>query len=142
MVKKELTWFLVFAFVSFVILPDFAGAETVSSKINTSVAVGIEPSLPEDNSGKYIRETFSVSESLQFAQTNDSQNVIKEELKPDQAAGQESTAEKTKKGGGLSTGTVIAIIGGIVLIAVVIIAIAAANSGPNFSNTNNYGGGR
>lgn len=122
MVKKDVVWFLVVAFLSFVFAPDFARAETVPSKTEASVVTGIEPSLLEDNGGNYSKETFSVRGSIQLAQANSTQDAIQEESKPKQAAGQESTAKNTKESSGLGKGTAIAIIVGVVLIALVVVA--------------------
>ena len=133
-------WFLVLAFLSFVTLPDRAGAETVPVTPDEPAPAGIEFSLPEGNGFiRYAEESVCAVEPLQLAQAGSPHDAVSEESGGTRTEEPATTTEDVKKGGNLSTGAKIAIV--LVVVALVALAVAAGGwGGFGFSGLNlNFG---
>lgn len=140
MVTKGGVWFLVLAFLGFVLSPDHAGAKTVPFTLNVLTDMGIESLVPEDNVGICGKEGFSVVETLQLAQADEVQ-AAPEESTGTGAEDRESTTESAPKKEGPSTAARISIVlVSFVLVALLVVAAGAGGGFGGFSGLNlNFG---
>jgi nitrate reductase NapE component len=124
-------WFLVLAFLSFVVVPGRGSAETVPVTPDESVSAGILSSLPEGNGFiRYAEESFCALEPVQLAQAVSQQDAVGKESGGTRTEEPATTTEEVKKAEGPSTAAKIAIV--LVTVALVVLAVAAASFGGGF----------